>query len=128
MGKMIIENCGIFSVPQLLLSIVVCGILLAYLLAFWRREVRRGANPWEKTLVPLSSAAVTLGLLGTLVGCITAFGGFHNGLDVQRLTQGLSTAYWTTAVGIVTSLAASLGSYTLTLLNRKEKRPCVQAR
>jgi len=128
MGKMLIKNCGIFTVPQLLLSIFVFGLLVAYLLAFLRREVRRGANPWEKTLVPLSSAAVTLGLLGTLVGCITAFGGFHNGLNVQRLTQGLSTAYWTTAVGIVTSLAASLGSYTLTLLNRKERKPCVQAR
>ncbi len=116
MFEAIFHNCGVFALPQLALSVVTVGLLVAYLLAWARREFPAGEKPWEHTLDPLSGIAVTLGLLGSVVGFIIAFGGFQNGLDVERLTQGLAAAYWTTGIGIVTSLVALLGSYTLGVL------------
>ena len=112
------KHCGIFAGPQILLSVVTLGLLVAYLLAWWRRELLPGKNPWEQTLEPLAGIAVTIGLLGSVYGFIIAFGGFREGLDVSRVVSGLGSAYWTTGVGIVTSLVASLGSYSLSVLNR----------
>ena len=83
-----------------------------------RRELLPRENPWEKTLEPLAGIAVTIGLLGSVYGFIVAFGGFRQGLDVPKVVSGLGSAYWTTGVGIVTSLVASLGSYVLGVLNR----------
>ena len=80
----------------------------------------RGQNPWDRTLESMAGIATTVGLLGSIVGFIVAFGGFHNGLDVQQLTRGLATAYWTTGVGIVTSLVASIGAFGLSVLNRRK--------
>ena len=118
MFEQLISKCGPFFIPQLLLSVTTFGLLLAYFMAWLRRELFPGEMPWEKTLEPLSGIAVTIGLLGSVVGFIVAFGGFQNGLDVETLTLGLGTAYYTTGFGIVTSLAASLGSYMLSVLNK----------
>ena len=119
MFEQLANKCGVFFIPQLILSTATAGLLLAYLLAWLRRELFPGEIPWEKTLEPLSGIAVTVGLLGSVVGFIIAFGGFQHGLDVDTLTRGLGAAYWTTGLGIVTSLAASLGSYVLSMLNRQ---------
>ena len=118
MGELILRNCGVFAIPQLLISLTTVGLLIAYLLSWLRRELYPGESPWTSTLTPLGGISVTLGLLGSVAGFIVAFTGFQNGLDVQRLTGGLATAYWTTGLGIVTSLIASLGSYILDVLNR----------
>jgi hypothetical protein len=118
MIRSILEHCGVFAAPQVLLSVVTLGLLAAYLLAWWRRELLPGENPWEQTLEPLAGIAVTIGLLGSVYGFIVAFGGFRQGLDVPKVVSGLGSAYWTTGVGIVTSLVASLGSYVLSALNR----------
>ena len=118
MWEMILRNCGVFAIPQLLLSVLTVGLLVGYLVAWWRREMRAGQTPWAKTLEPLAGIATTIGLLGSVAGFIVAFGGFQGGLDVQQLTRGLAAAYWTTGVGIVTSLVASCGAYCLTVLNR----------
>jgi len=118
--NLIFENCGLFAVPQILLSVVTVGLLVGYGVATIRGELMLCANPWEKTLVPLAEVSVSLGLLGSVVGFIEAFGGFQNGLDVHRLTEGLSVAYWTTGLGITNSLVVSLGSYMLAVVNRQE--------
>ncbi len=118
MGRLLLENCGAFAIPQLVISVLTAGLLAGYLLALRRGEIATGRTPWQKTLEPLAGIATTLGLLGSVVGFIVAFSGFHDGLDVQRLTQGLSIAYWTTGVGVVCSLVATAGAYTLTILNR----------
>jgi len=118
MAHMIIKNCGVFAWLQIPLSVLVVGVLLAYALAYYRREILPGDAPWEKTLEPLGGIAVTIGLLGSVAGFIVAFGSFKEGLDVPGIVSGLGTAYWTTGLGIVTSLVASLGSYVLSVLNR----------
>ena len=64
--------------------------------------------------------AVGVGLLGSVVSFCVAFGSFkHSGFDVERITAGLTTAYTTTAVGLVTSLIASLGSWALNVAVRR---------
>ena len=118
MGRLILDKCGALALPQLVLSAVTVALLVGYLVALRRREIAPGSRPWDRTLEPLAGISTTVGLLGSVLGFIVAFSGFQNGLDVPRLTQGLSTAYWTTGVGIVTALVATCGSYILSVLNR----------
>jgi hypothetical protein len=120
-GIRIIEQCGVFAWPQLVLSMLTVGIVAGYLVALRRGEIAPGERPWDRTLEPLAGIATTVGLLGSVAGFIVAFSGFGEQLDVERLTGGLSSAYWTTGVGIVTALFASGGAYALSVLNRTEK-------
>ena len=122
MVDLILENCGVFALPQLFLSVITVGLFAAYMVALRRRELEPREAPWEKTLEPLAGISTAIGLLGSIVGFITAFGGFRNGLDVQQLTRGLAGAYWTTGVGIATALVASCGAYLLTVLNTQGKK------
>ncbi len=117
-ANLIFEQCGLFAWPQIALSVLTFGFLFGYLIAWLRGELYRGEEPWRSTLEPLGGISVSLGLLGSVAGFIMAFGGFQNGVNVPQLTAGLATAYWTTGVGIVTSLVASIGGYALGLLNR----------
>jgi len=115
-------NCGVFFYPQLLLSVLIVGILVGYLVAWMRRELPSREQPWQRTLDPLSHLAVSIGLLGSVVGFVSAFGSFRNGIDVASLTGGLATAYYTTAFGLIASLVAAFGSYLLGLLHRPAVR------
>jgi hypothetical protein len=118
MGSVIWDKCGLLAVPQLLLSVLTVSLLVGYLLSLRRGEISRQQRPWARTLEPLSGISTTVGLLGSVIGFIVAFAGFRDGVNVPRLTQGLSTAYWTTGVGIVTALVASSGAYLLDALHR----------
>ncbi len=122
MGEKILQNCGPFALPQLALSVLVMSLLVGYLVALKRGEVSPGNTPWIRTVEPLGAISTALGLLGSVVGFVVAFGGFANGMDVQQLTRGLATAYWTTGVGIFVALLASSGSYILTVLNTRESK------
>ena len=117
MIRLILDNCGFLAVPQLALSVLTLSVLAGYLVAWRRHEIAPGARPWARTLEPLAPISTTVGLLGSVVGFIMAFTGFQDGVNVSRLTRGLSAAYWTTGVGIVTALVASCGAYLLTVLN-----------
>jgi len=119
MVHLLVEKCGILFWPQLLLSIVVLTLIVGYLLAIGRKEIILNQRPWKESLDPLANLAVAVGLFGSVVGFITAFSGFQKGIDVSELVRGLSIAYWTTGVGIATSLIATLGSYLLTLLSNR---------
>lgn len=120
MGNLLIEKCGILFWPQLLLSIATLTLVLGYIIAWRRGEVVPGQRPWEDSLDPLANMAVAVGLFGSVMGFISAFSGFQKGVDVSVLANGLSMAYWTTGVGIATSLMATLGSYLLNLLSRRD--------
>jgi hypothetical protein len=120
MGRLILERCGLLALPQLVLSVLTVSLLLGYLLSLRRGEISPRQRPWARTLEPLAGISTTVGLLGSVVGFIVAFAGFDNGVDVPRLTRGLSTAYWTTGVGIVTALVASAGAYLLDALHKPE--------
>ena len=122
MIRLILDNCGVLAVPQLALSVLTLSVLAGYLVAWRRGELDPRARPRASTLEPLAGISTTVGLLGSVVGFIMAFAGFQDGVDVSRLTRGLSAAYWTTGVGIVTSLVASCGAYLLTVLTRGEVR------
>lgn len=118
MVEALVENCGILFWPQLILNIVVFGLVIAYCIAWRRSEITPAKKPWENQLDPLANVAVTVGLFGSVVGFISAFSGFQNGLDVDVLTRGLATAYYTTGVGLFTSLVAILGSYFLSVMSK----------
>ncbi len=120
MIEFVVRGCGVFFVPQLMLSVLVVALVLGYGIAWLRGELRRDRANWERTLDPLAGVAVGVGLLGSVVSFCVAFGSFkHSGFDVERITAGLTTAYTTTAVGLVTSLIASLGSWALNVAVRR---------
>jgi hypothetical protein len=122
MADLLIEKCGILFWPQLLLSIVVLALITAYLIAWGRKEIKLSQRPWKDSLDPLADLAVAVGLFGSVIGFISAFKGFQKGVDVSVLARGLSIAYWTTGVGIATSLIASSGCYVLNLLSKNTHR------
>ena len=119
----LVDSLGYFLYPQLAISAIVLGLCIAYALAAVRGELRHLADsPWQRQLDPLGGIAVSLGLLGSVWAFTTAFGGFSGGLDVDRIVDGLGTAYTTTGVGLVTAIMAALGSYVCDLLVKREPR------
>lgn len=108
----LIETLGVFLYPQLAISVLVIGLCLAYILAAARGEFRgmHGA-PWRRQLEPLGSIAVSIGLLGSVWAFTRAFGGFTGGIDIDRIVEGLGTAYTTTGVGLITAIIAAVGAY-----------------
>ena len=118
MVETLVKNCGILFWPQLILNIVVFALVIGYCVAWRRCEIAPSKKPWESQLDPLANVAVAMGLFGSVIGFISAFSGFKNGLDVNVLTQGLATAYYTTGVGLFTSLVATLGSYFLSVMTK----------
>jgi biopolymer transport protein ExbB/TolQ len=118
----ILTNCGPLAWPQLAISLLTVSVLVGYAVALIRGEIARGAQPWRRTLEPLAGIATTLGLLGSVLGFILAFDSLGGSLDVERLARGLSSAYWTTGVGIVTALIATAGNYLLGVVHPGEVR------
>ena len=117
MAARLFETLGIFLYPQLVLSVVVIGLCIAYLLAAARGEFRKLQHPpWRRQLEPLGGIAVSVGLLGSVWAFTTSFGGFAGGIDIDRIVAGLGTAYTTTGVGLVTAIIAGLGSYACDVL------------
>lgn len=59
--------------------------------------------------------APILGILGTVIGIMQAFGGFDSASkgDILAIAQGLSYALITTAIGLVIAITALLFSYIL---------------
>jgi len=119
MVSLLVDKCGALFWPQLVLNVAVWTLIIGYLLTWLRRGLLPGQRPWQESLDPLASMALTLGLFGSVIGFISAFSGFQKGVDVGVLARGLSLAYWTTCVGIVTALSANLGAYILNILSRR---------
>ncbi|MHC4415563.1 MAG: MotA/TolQ/ExbB proton channel family protein [Planctomycetota bacterium] len=120
MAGRLLDTLGIFLYPQMAISVIVIGLCIAYLLAAARGELRnQSSSPWRRQLDPLGGIAVSVGLLGSVWAFTTAFGGFSGGIDVDRIVEGLGTAYTTTGVGLVTAIIAGLGSYVCDLLAQR---------
>lgn len=110
------ESTGIFFFPQMALSVVVTGILVGYLIELARGSLKgRSDRPWNRTLDPLASMAVSVGLLGSVFSFAQAFSGAGEAIDVPVILGQLGTAYGTTVFGIITSLIAGFGIYGLDL-------------
>ena len=110
----VVRSCGPFFIPQLALSLMTIAIVIGYVFGWLRGELNKSDPSWEKTLDPLAGVAVGVGLLGSVVSFCVAFSGVkETGFEVARISAGLMTAYVTTAVGLVTSLIASLASWAL---------------
>ena len=120
MVSLLVDKCGALFWPQLVLNVAVWTLIIGYLLTWLRGGLLPGQRPWQESLDPLASMAVTLGLFGSVIGFISAFSGFQKGVNVSILARGLSIAYWTTGLGIVTSLSATLGAYVLNLFSGKK--------
>ena len=119
MIETLIDKCGFLFWPQMALNIAIWALFVGYLIALLKGDIRPGRRPWEESLAPLGGLAVTLGLFGSVIGFVTAFSGFQKGVDVSILARGLSVAYWTTGVGIVSSLSSTLGSYILDQIKKQ---------
>ena len=128
MIRNLVQNLGVFLVPQLVISLVTVALVAGYLVAWFRKELEPGMAPWNQSLDPLASVACSVGLLGSVAGFIAAFGSFQNGIDVRQLTQGLAVAYYTTGVGIFTSLIATLGCWVLGIVAGGRAEPCTPSR
>ena len=116
MIRVLIEKCGLLLWPQLILNVAIWALIAGYIVGLLKKDVLLSCKPWEESLSPLGGLAVTLGLFGSVIGFVTAFSGFQQGVDVSTLARGLSVAYWTTGVGIASSLSSTLGSYVLNLI------------
>ena len=53
----------------------------------------------------------------------TAFSGFAGGIDIDRIVDGLGTAYTTTGVGLITAIVAALGAYMCDVLAKTDPAP-----
>jgi len=104
------------------LNVAIWTLIAGYLIALFKGEILRGQRPWEESLMPLGGLAVTLGLFGSVIGFVSAFNGFQQGVDVSTLARGLSVAYWTTGVGITSSLSSTLGAYVLNQIRKKHTK------
>jgi len=121
MMAQLVDSLGFFIYPQGAISMMVVGLCLAYLLAGLRGELGKLSDrPWQRQLEPLGGIAVSLGLLGSVWAFTQAFGGFAGGIDVDRIVEGLGTAYTTTGVGLVTAIVAGLVSYACDQVVRRE--------
>ena len=121
MAEFVIRSSGPFFLPQLALSLLTLSLVLAYAVALFRGELKQSEPGWQRTLEPLAGVAVGVGLLGSVVSFCVAFGGFSGvsgAFEVDRIAAGLTMAYTTTAVGLVTALAASFASWTLGVVVR----------
>ena len=114
MIEFVIEGSGAFFIPQVCLSVLTVALVVGYGIAWTRGELHREDPVWQRTLDPLAGVAVGVGLLGSVASFVVAFGSYSGGgFEVERIAAGLTTAYTTTAVGLVTGLTASLGSWAL---------------
>ena len=110
----VVKSSGVFFLPQLALSVLTVALVTGYVISWARRELRVDDHSWQRVLEPIAGVAVGVGLLGSVVSFCVAFGGVKNGsFDVDRIISGLTTAYTTTAVGLVTGLIASFTSWAL---------------
>ena len=111
-------------IPLLVVSVLVVMFIVSYIVAWRRHEISPDEQEWNQVLEPLGNISISIGLFGSVVGFIAAFGGFQKGIQVDVLTKGLATAYYTTGVGIVISLVATVGCYILNfpIKNRKQRR------
>lgn len=121
MLRALFDNLGVFLGPQLAISLLTLSLVCGYFMAWLRGELTPGERPWKDPLEPLAGMAVSLGLLGSVVGICIALGSLGDNLDVTRLTSGLARAYWTTGAGLISALTAGFGSYLLGVLNRKKE-------
>ena len=114
------ENLGMFLYPQVAMSLLTVSLVAGYFTAWKRGELNPGEKPWKEQLDPLAGMALSLGLLGSVVGICLSVGSLGGNLDVTRLMSGLAKAYWTTGAGLIIALTAAAGSYALGVLNRRK--------
>jgi len=99
--------CGAEIIPLL----IVIGLFL------WGRSVaaKHGTRSWKlASWMPIAGIVVHhLGLVGTIVGLVHAFGAVASVAPEHRATQlseGIATAMWATAIGVGLSLLLYIAS------------------
>lgn len=123
-----IERGGSMMYPLLAISFVVWGLILERFL-YWRRvrgasggereALLADAGGHERRIQPLAAVAVSVGLMGSVVGMIQAFGGFQQAIDSKRVSQGLAVAFYTTEIGLTISIASMLACYLFSLWEKR---------
>ncbi|MBK8974322.1 MAG: MotA/TolQ/ExbB proton channel family protein [Planctomycetes bacterium] len=107
MIDIVMRQCGpVFGPALLALSVAVWALGIAMVLGAFQGHV--DALRRLDALIRRTGAVCTqVGLLGTVVGMIDAFGSTRApGLDPE-LTRALGLCFWTTAVGAVHALLAN---------------------
>lgn len=119
MLRALLVKSGVVAFPLLVVSILLFGFIFSQTFFYFfkhRRKENTGFFSSSKFIEPLAGIAVSLGLLGSVTGFIRAFSAFNGKLDPNILTSGLSEAYYSTAFGLVLSIAALTSSYLFSLI------------
>lgn len=118
-------RCGPWFGPLLLaLSIIVWGLGIAMLLAAVARN--HDVLPRIDALLRRLAAICTqVGLLGTVVGMIRAFGANGAAQLDPELTRALGLCFWTTAIGAFHALVANGFTFAAAAIAAAGSRPTV---
>jgi hypothetical protein len=108
-------NESVFSVSGVIGLLIHLSIV--YALVAWGRRIaaRRGTRAWWiASYMPIAAFfSSMLGLLGTIVGLVRAFGAVSS-VDAshraQHLSDGIAVAMWATAIGLGLALSLYLAS------------------
>ncbi|MCD5401822.1 MotA/TolQ/ExbB proton channel family protein [candidate division NPL-UPA2 bacterium] len=122
MLRELMVKSGPVAYPLLIVSLFLFACLFAEGSALLMAKLRRKACvplfSFAKFVEPLSTIAVSLGLLGSVVGFIRAFRAFDGQLNPHILVSGLSEAYYSTAFGLGLSILALVSAYIFSLARR----------
>lgn len=116
-------KCGVIGWPLLLISIALIGLIFAKLIAlFFSKGIQEFHFSHKELIEPLAGVAVSLGLLGTVTGFISAFSAWASKFEPMVLISGIYEAFYTTMVGLVLSITTMISCYIFDNLSGGEKR------
>lgn len=123
----LLGKIGPLAWPMVCLSILLWGVIFTIALGYyfaWRAGADQALLNRLRTytaefLAPLGGLGVSLGLLGTVIGCIQAFFAPDGSLDTRAVAGGISDAYYSTGFAMVLSLIAMLAVYLFALVHEK---------
>ena len=116
-------------------TILALGLFVYQKLTYFIVRLKTGhgnetVQAWSDTFERLISALPLLGLLGTIMGLLDAFTALANGEGLtatSALSEGISSALWTTQLGLVIAVPAwMLLSYMKNLSTREELANAIQ--
>lgn len=111
-----------------LLGFLIHVLVVAALVVWGRRVAReRGGRGWRiASYLPIVGiGASMLGVLGTVVGLVRAFGsvaGADASHRAELLSDGIATAMWSTALGLGTAVVLYVGCFFAFLYGSYAKR------
>jgi len=116
----VLVKCGSIGWPLGIVSIAVYGLLLGKFIAtLLPGRFEKRVYDYTALVEPLAGIAVSLGLLGTVSGFISAFRAWTTKFEPMVLISGIYEAFYTTMVGLILSITAMASIYAFNACARK---------